>query len=158
MNSIAGKLAEVLAHVQRRLPCLRCSYITKVHLRAAIRDVVNAIFRERQVHIWGEGTTACASDSKKFGAWDQNLMTEWQARYGGWAWKQGQTFGTILVDLQRRLVVDLFAERSAASTAAWLAGHPGVDSSADAGTVCTLMERGVAHLRRNRLPTVFNSP
>jgi TnpA family transposase len=23
------------------------------------------------------------SDSKKFGAWDQNLMTEWHARYGG---------------------------------------------------------------------------
>ena len=31
----------------------------------------------------GEATTACASDSKKFGAWDQNLMTEWHARYGG---------------------------------------------------------------------------
>ena len=30
--------------------------------------------------IWGEGTTACASDSKKFGAWDQNLMTEYHAR------------------------------------------------------------------------------
>jgi hypothetical protein len=27
--------------------------------------------------VWGEGTTACASDSKKFSAWDQNLMTEW---------------------------------------------------------------------------------
>ena len=31
----------------------------------------------------GEGTTACASDSKHFGAFDQNLMTEWHARYGG---------------------------------------------------------------------------
>lgn len=31
----------------------------------------------------GEGTTTCASDSKKFGAWDQNLMTEWHIRYGG---------------------------------------------------------------------------
>lgn len=27
--------------------------------------------------------TACAADSKKFGAWDQNLMTEWHIRYGG---------------------------------------------------------------------------
>lgn len=33
--------------------------------------------------IWGEGTTSCASDSKKFGAWDQNLMAEWHVRYGG---------------------------------------------------------------------------
>ena len=33
--------------------------------------------------IWGDGTTACASDSKHFGAFDQNLMTEWHVRYGG---------------------------------------------------------------------------
>src|SRR3954464_8077248 len=33
--------------------------------------------------IWGESTTACAADSKQFGAWDQNLMTEWHVRYGG---------------------------------------------------------------------------
>nr|WP_255606802.1 transposase [Asticcacaulis sp. AND118] len=31
----------------------------------------------------GGGTASCASDSKKFGAWDQNLMTEWHVRYGG---------------------------------------------------------------------------
>ncbi len=65
-----------LLYVRRR-------YITKDQLRAAIREVVNAIFRERSANIWGEGTTACASDSKKFGAWDQNLMTEWHVRYGG---------------------------------------------------------------------------
>jgi TnpA family transposase len=34
-------------------------------------------------HIWGDATTACASDSKQFGTWDQNLMTEWHARYKG---------------------------------------------------------------------------
>ena len=45
--------------------------------------VVNATFAARRPEIWGEGTTACASDSKKFGAWDQNLMTEWHIRYGG---------------------------------------------------------------------------
>lgn len=28
-------------------------------------------------------TTTCASDSKKFGAWDENLLTEWHMRYGG---------------------------------------------------------------------------
>lgn len=62
---------------------IRRRYITKDQLRAAIREVVNATLRERLQQIWGEGTTACASDSKKFGAWDQNLMTEWHARYGG---------------------------------------------------------------------------
>lgn len=58
-------------------------YITRDAVRNAIRRVVNDIFRVRQIHIWGEGTTSCAADSKKFGSWDQNLMTEWHTRYGG---------------------------------------------------------------------------
>ena len=53
-------------------------------MRDAIRRVVNATLARRAIPaIWGEGTTACASDSKHFGAWDQNLMTEWHVRYGG---------------------------------------------------------------------------
>ena len=40
-------------------------FLTKDALRAAIADVANAIFRIRLPDIWGEGTTACASDSKK---------------------------------------------------------------------------------------------
>lgn len=65
-----------LRYVQRR-------FINKDQLRQAIATVVNAIFQVRLPQIWGEATTACASDSKKFGAWDQNLMTEWHIRYGG---------------------------------------------------------------------------
>lgn len=62
---------------------VRRKYITPEQLRAAIGRVCNAIFVVRQPDLWGEATTACASDAKKFGAWDQNLMTEWHARYGG---------------------------------------------------------------------------
>lgn len=58
-------------------------YIHREHLRNAIASVVNATLAMRKMNIWGEGTTACASDSKKFGSWDQNLMTEWHIRYGG---------------------------------------------------------------------------
>ena len=58
-------------------------YIHKEHLRNAIAKVVNAVLRSRIESVWGSGTSACASDSKKFGAWDQNLMTEWHQRYGG---------------------------------------------------------------------------
>ena len=65
-----------LLHIRRK-------FIHKDSLRSAIAKVVNAILNVRQTGIWGEGTTACASDSKKFGAWDQNLMTEWHIRYGG---------------------------------------------------------------------------
>ncbi len=67
----------------RELLHVRKSYLHKTALRNAISSVVNTIFKVRNPAIWGEGTTACASDSKKFGAWDQNLMTEWHIRYGG---------------------------------------------------------------------------
>jgi len=59
---------------------VRRRFIHKEQLRNAIAQVVNAIFEIRQPYIWGEGTTTCASDSKKFGAWDQNLMSEWHIR------------------------------------------------------------------------------
>ena len=82
-----GPQAHVLSG-EARIATLTCStsarrYITKEHLRAAITQVCNAIFRVRDPALWSESTTACASDSKKFGAWDQNLMTEWHIRYGG---------------------------------------------------------------------------
>lgn len=62
---------------------IRRKFLSKSALRLAIQDVANAIFRCRLPEIWGDGTTTCASDSKQFGAWDQNLMTEWHSRYGG---------------------------------------------------------------------------
>lgn len=61
----------------------RSRYIHKEQLRQAIAHIASAIFAIRRAEIWGEGTIACASDSKKFGAWDQNLLTEWHIRYRG---------------------------------------------------------------------------
>ncbi|MEL7334017.1 MAG: Tn3 family transposase, partial [Cyanobacteria bacterium J06560_2] len=71
-----GVSAPDLHYVQRK-------FVSKAALSQAIGDVANAIFRVRLPHIWGAATTACASDSKQFGTWDQNLMTEWHARYKG---------------------------------------------------------------------------
>lgn len=62
---------------------LRRKYLDAGAVRAAIAEIANATLAARNVEIWGEGTSSCASDAKKFGAWDQNLMTEWHIRYGG---------------------------------------------------------------------------
>ncbi|MEP7303887.1 MAG: ISL3 family transposase [Acidobacteriota bacterium] len=44
-----------------------------------------------------------------------------------WAWQKGQQhFGTILVDLERRAVVDVLAVRTADAVAAWLAARPSI--------------------------------
>lgn len=67
----------------RDLLYVRRKFIHKENLRQAISKVTNAILDARVTEVWGEGTTACASDSKKFGAWDQNLLTEWHIRYRG---------------------------------------------------------------------------
>ena len=43
----------------------------------------------------------------------------------GWALCKGRTYGTIVVDLERRRVVDLLPDRSAATVASWLQQRPG---------------------------------
>jgi len=44
-----------------------------------------------------------------------------------WSWRKGSSYGTIVVDLERREVVDVLADRSAKGTAQWLDQHPGVE-------------------------------
>jgi TnpA family transposase len=70
-----GETEATLRHVRRH-------FITRDNLRRAIATLVNATFAARDPSWWGTGT-ACASDSKKFGSWESNLMTEWHQRYGG---------------------------------------------------------------------------
>ncbi|MCL2644848.1 MAG: Tn3 family transposase [Betaproteobacteria bacterium] len=72
----SGTTARDLAYVRRR-------YISVDVLRQAVAIITNGTLHARNPAIWGSGTTACASDSKHFGAWDQNLTTQWHVRYGG---------------------------------------------------------------------------
>jgi transposase len=44
-----------------------------------------------------------------------------------WAWRRGQNYGTILVDLERNRVVDLLPDRETATLSAWLQRHGGIE-------------------------------
>jgi transposase len=59
---------------------------------------------------------------------DRNATTPVRvAGIDDWSWRKGSTYGAIVVDLERREVVDVLPDRSAAATANWLRGRPEVE-------------------------------
>ena len=44
-----------------------------------------------------------------------------------WARRKGQTYGSILIDIERGVIIDLLPDRSAETFAQWLQDHPGVE-------------------------------
>ena len=44
-----------------------------------------------------------------------------------WSWRKGWAYGSVIVDLEQRKVVDILAERSAETTADWFRRHPDVE-------------------------------
>lgn len=44
-----------------------------------------------------------------------------------WAWKKGQTYGTILVDLEKHCPIELLPDRKEETLTAWLLTHPEIE-------------------------------
>lgn len=61
---------------------VRKHYFSAEALRLANIKVVNKLLELRNPHIWGIAET-CASDGKRFGSWNNNLLSEWKNRYKG---------------------------------------------------------------------------
>lgn len=60
---------------------VRASHVTRENLRRAIVKVINETLAVRDPQWWGKATST-ASDSKRFGSWDSNTLTQFHARYG----------------------------------------------------------------------------
>jgi hypothetical protein len=69
-------------HGEDEIRYARRRYLTAEAARQIAIEIANATFTARQRTLWGEGSTAVASDSTHFGAFDQNLFTQWHSRYG----------------------------------------------------------------------------
>jgi transposase len=67
-----------------------------------------------------------------------------------WSWLKGSRYGTIVVDLERREVVDVLPDRSAKTAAAWLANHPTVEivSRDRCGLYAQAAKQGAAQARQ----------
>jgi len=68
-------------HSEDDLRYVRRRFLSAELVRALAIEIANATFDVRDTRIWGQASTTVASDSKHVGAVDQNLLTEWHARY-----------------------------------------------------------------------------
>ena len=59
-----------------------------------------------------------------------------------WAMRKGRTYGTIVVDLERRRVIDLLADRTSTTVADWLRQRPNIEVVA--------RDRSTEYARRSR--------
>lgn len=66
-------------HGEDDLRYIRRRYLTAEVARALAVEIANATFATRQHTIWGTGSTAVASDSTHFGAFDQNIFSEYHS-------------------------------------------------------------------------------
>lgn len=70
-------------HSEDELRYVRRRYLTAEVAQAIAVAITDATFAARSQSVWGAGSTAVASDSTHFAAFDQNIFTEWHSRYGG---------------------------------------------------------------------------
>jgi hypothetical protein len=80
---IRSVISAAHGHSEEDVRYVRRRYLTPDAARTVAIAIADATFAARDHGLWGEGSTAVASDSTHFRSWDQNLFTEWHSRYGG---------------------------------------------------------------------------
>ncbi len=71
------------SHTEDEIRYARRRYLNKDTAQTVAIGIANATFAARRQTLWGQGSTAVASDSTHFRSYDPNIFTEWHSRYGG---------------------------------------------------------------------------
>ncbi|MEM8620937.1 MAG: Tn3 family transposase, partial [Actinomycetota bacterium] len=82
-TGIAGVGGGEHGHSEDDLRYVRRRYLNPTVAQRLAIEIANATFTARRSELWGEGSSVVASDSTHIGAVDQNIFTEWHARYRG---------------------------------------------------------------------------
>jgi hypothetical protein len=82
-TGVRSVISAAHGHTEEDVRYARRRYLTPEAARTVAVAIADATFAARDRGLWGEGSTAVASDSTHFRSWDQNLFTEWHSRYGG---------------------------------------------------------------------------
>ncbi|MGH3234845.1 MAG: Tn3 family transposase [Streptosporangiaceae bacterium] len=79
---IRSVISAAHGHSEEDVRYARRRYLTPEVARTVAIAIADATFAARDRGLWGEGSTAVASDSTHFRSWDQNLFSS-HSRYGG---------------------------------------------------------------------------
>ena len=80
--------AQAAIHLRGRVTAQQLAFVNRRHidaakLEAAVRDIIRSYRRFRLPTVWGDGKTA-AADGTKFNLYQENLLSEYHVRYGGY--------------------------------------------------------------------------